>query len=105
MVPSSLWSFERRGGKLGPIGISGVFRNYKGDVLFLFSNNVGIRDKWSRGASYFGGSSILLQCFLREVDCGVILLMQFHEWTIYTSSSPWKFQFYFNEVKPLVTSV
>ena len=31
-------------GKPGPANIGGILRNYKGDVLFMFSNYIGIKD-------------------------------------------------------------
>lgn len=36
-------------GKPGPTGIGGVLRNYKGEVLFMFKKNVGV--KYYKGAS------------------------------------------------------
>ena len=57
-------------GKPGPAGIGGVFRNCNGDVLFMFSEYVGVRN--SNEAEVL---AILesLWCFLRYYQGNVIV--------------------------------
>lgn len=93
-------------GKLGPTGMGGVLRNCKGEVLFLFSKHVGVKDSNEAGTltileALHSYSSNFLGELLVESDS--------HRPQRHLMGSsregPWKFQFIFNDIKSLSSSI
>lgn len=86
-------------GKPGPAGIVGVLRNSKGEIMLLFSKNVGVKE--SNEAKVLMKLEALL-LFLRyyqvklivERDSAIAVM-----WASYYNSRPWRLQFLFMRSK------
>lgn len=88
--------------KLGPAGIGGVLRNHKGELLYMFSKNVGIKD--SNEAEIL---AILeaLRIYHRPFQYPLVVESDSMNAVYWARSfkGPWKMQFYLNEIKVLMT--
>ena len=106
--PSSWLKFNVDGaakGKLGPADIGGVLRNGKGEVLFMFSKNVGIKE--SNEAKVLAilealriFSFTLKENLIVESDSSNAI-----RWVSKVERGPWRFQYYLNEIKALSSSI
>ena len=63
--PSGVLKFNVDGatrGKPGLVGIGGVLRNHKGEVMYMFSKHVGIKDSKEADCPYY--SYFTTPCFI-----------------------------------------
>ena len=92
-------------GKPGPAGIGGVLCNSKGEVLFMLSKHVGVRD--SNEAEVL----VILEalwCFSRMFRGSLIVESDSSNtiaWVSNRKANQWKFHFLFNEIRALSSSI
>ena len=90
--------------KPGPASIGGVLRNSNGDVLFMFSKNVGICD--SNEADVLAILEALY--YFKRYFHGALILESGPSnaiaWVSNRKINPWKLQFLFNEIRVLSAS-
>ncbi|XXG72211.1 hypothetical protein AAC387_Pa07g1359 [Persea americana] len=92
-------------GKPGPACIGGVLRNFKGKVLIMFSKHIRICD-----SNEVEVLAILEAFHLFPRDCFEPLIVESNSsnaiaWVSNRKTFPWKFQFHFNEIKELSSSL
>ena len=91
-------------GKPGPVGVGSVLRNYKGDVLYMFSKNVGNKDSNKADViAILEALKVFVQLFrvssVVESDSANAI-----HWVSNLDGSPWKFHFLLSKIKALSSS-
>lgn len=93
-------------GKPGPAGVGAVLCNSHGVVLVIFSKHVGILEyTGAKVVANLEELRIFLSSFVHklviESGCSINTI----SWVSSSSNVPWRFQFYLNEIKVLVSSI
>lgn len=95
--------------KVGMVIIGGILCDNKGEVIFMFSKHVGVSDSNDAEVMAILGAlhihaSVFFFSFqdLLIVECD---LQNSISWMSLDEVGPWKFQFFFNEIKSLSSSI